>query len=434
MEWIYAIVGVIVGAIVAALVLFMRQRKVESDRDTQRSRAAELDNQLQREITAHQQVRQDCADAQQRVARLEERLNEKERQFIEQKALLEEAKIALTDTFKAHAADALKQNREQFMLTADERLKPIKELLEQHHKVVQEIDKTRQVANKGLEEKIQQIAAANDKLTSETTRLVTALRRSQTRGQWGEMQLRNAVELAGMTEHCDFSEQVSMTTDDGRLRPDMVVNLPGGGRIPVDSKCVLDAYIDGLDPGNDRAECMNRHASGLRTQMKGLASKEYWKQFERAPQIVVMFVPLESALTAALEIDPNLHNDAMRSHVLIVSPTLLVALLRAVAYGWQQEDVAANARQIADTGRELYERISKFAEAYADVGRKLTNAVQSYNKSVGSIESRMIPSARKLKELHATTAEEIDAPPTVEIEARPLSVPELLPNFGGADD
>jgi DNA recombination protein RmuC len=248
------------------------------------------------------------------------------------------------------------------------------------------------------------------------------------------MQLRNAVEMAGMTEHCDFCEQVSMDTDDGRLRPDMVVNLPGGGRIPVDSKCVLDSYIDALDPAGDRAECMQRHASGMRTQMKNLASKEYWKQFERAPQIVVMFVPLESALSAALELDPNLHNDAMRSHVLIVSPTLLVALLRAVAYGWQQEDVAANARQIADTGRELYERIKTFAEAYGDVGRKLSSAVQSYNKSVGSIETRMIPSARKLKELHATTAEEIDAPPAIEIEARPLTAQELLPNFNGADD
>lgn len=434
MEWIYAIVGIVLGAIVAAFALFLRQRTIESERDTQKTRAIELDSQLQREIAAHQQMRQECAEAQQRVARLEERLNEKERQFAEQKELLTEAKIALTDTFKAHAAAALKDNREQFMATADERLKPIKELLEQHHKVVQEIDKSRQVANKGLEEKIQQIAAANDKLTSETTKLVTALRRSQTRGQWGEMQLRNAVELAGMTEHCDFSEQVSMTTGDGRLRPDMVVNLPGGGRIPVDSKCVLDAYIDALDPANDRAECMQRHSNGLRTQMKNLASKEYWKQFERAPQIVVMFVPMESALTAALELDPNLHNDAMRSHVLIVSPTLLVALLRAVAYGWQQEDVAANARQIADTGKELYERISKFADAYADVGRKLASAVQSYNKSVGSIESRMIPSARKLKELHATTAEEIDAPSAIEIETRPITAQELLPNLGGAED
>lgn len=438
MEWLNITIGIVVGTLLgvaaAAAFFISRRRQVETDRDTQKSRAVELDSQLQREIAEHQQIRREHADARQDVARLEERLNEKQRQFEEQKEILEQAKVALTDTFKSHAAAALKDNREQFMTVADERLKPIKELLEQHHKVMQEIDKSRQVSNKGLEEKILQIAASNDKLTGETSRLVTALRRSQTRGQWGEMQLRSAVEMAGMSEHCDFSVQVSVTTDDGRLRPDMVVKLPGGGAIPVDAKCVLDAYIDGLDPANDRAECLQRHANGMRAQMKGLAAKEYWKQFDRAPQIVVMFVPLESALTAALELDPNLHVEAMRSHVLIVSPTLLVALLRAVAYGWQQEDVAANARQIADTGRELYERIKTFADAYSDVGRKLSSAVQSYNKSVGSIESRMIPSARKLKELHATTEAEIDAPASIEIETRPFTAPELLPNFAGEND
>lgn len=422
-------VGLALGAAAAAAFFISKRAAILKCLENQTTRASMLDAHLKTEIAEHRTTRTQLDVARQQIAGQNAQLVERQRQFEEQQTLLRDAKQALTDTFKAHAADALRDNRDQFMTQAAERLQPIHQLLEQHHKAVQDIDNRRQLANKGLEEKIQLIASANDKLTGETSRLVTALRRSHTRGQWGEMQLRNAVEMAGMLEHCDFTEQVTMDGDAGRIRPDMVVKLPGGGAIPVDAKCVLDAYLDSLDAENDRTECLQRHAGGLRTQMKNLASKEYWKQFDHAPQIVVMFVPLESALTAALELDPNLHADAMRSHVLIVSPTLLVALLRAVAYGWQQEDVAVNARQIADTGRELYERLATFAGHLERVGRGIDGAARSYNSALGSLERRVLPTTRKLKELHATNDSDIESPPLITTEATSIASTELKPSL-----
>lgn len=359
------------------------------------------------------------------AARLAERLREQQRQFEEQRKIIDEAKTALTDTFKAHSANALKDNREQFMTQAEEKLKPIKELLEKHSVAVGEIEKKRTEAYASIETQIKAIAAANEGLTKETGRLVSALRRPEQRGRWGELQLRNVVELAGMTDHCDFQEQVQTDDPNTRDRPDMIVRLPGDAVIVVDSKVSLDAYLNSIQPDCDRAAELQRHARQVETHFKRLSSTAYWNQFERTPKLVVMFMPLESALMAALEIKPDMHADAMAQNVLLATPTLLVATLRAIAYGWQQEAIAENAKEIAGVGKELYERLAVMAGHFERVGKGLTNATDSYNKAIGSLESRVLVSARKLRELRATTDEEIESLPPVEIDVRDISAAEL---------
>ena len=355
----------------------------------------------------------------------------------------------LKDTLGGLGAGALRANNQQFLDLArktfdaviteargdveqrkqaiDSMIKPINALLEKHNTAVTEIEKRRAVAYRGLEEQIKAIAASHEKLGLETSKLVAALHRPEQRGRWGEMQLRNAVELAGMTAHCDFTEQPQTDDPDSRDRPDMIVHLPGDGVIIVDSKVAIDAYLDSLPPEADRQAALQRHAEQVETHVRKLAAKRYWKQFERTPKLVVMFMPLESALTAALEIKPDLHAAAMQDHVLIATPILVVALLRAIAYGWQQEDIAANAREIAMVGSELYERVKTFVGHFEDVGARLSKAGDCYNKAVGSLEGRVLPSARKLKELHATTQPAIGKPALVEIEPRPITAPELKP-------
>lgn len=380
------------------------------------------------------------------LASLAERLRFRDEQFAEQKVLLDEAEKRLRDTFQAVGAEALRANNAQFLELAkkafegllseakgegekrqqalDALVVPIRELLEKQNEAVHELEKRRQVAYRGIEEQIKGIAAAHEKLGSETGRLVAALRRPEQRGRWGELQLRNVVELAGMTAHCDFQEQVTLRGEERRLRPDMVVRLPGGGSIVVDSKVALDAYLDALQPEADREAQLERHAQLVEQHYRQLASKEYWKQFERTPKLVVMFMPIESALTAALEVKPDLHADAMRSHVLIATPTLLVALLRAVAFGWQQEDVARNARDIAEVGRDLHDRIGVFVDHLGKVGDALRRGSDAYNRAVGSLERRVLPHARRLRELHATTAPEIEGPSPSEAELRRIAAPE----------
>jgi DNA recombination protein RmuC len=309
-------------------------------------------------------------------------------------------------------------------------IKPINALLEKQNSAVAEIEKKREVAYRGLEEQIKAIAASHEKLGTETSRLVAALRRPEQRGRWGEMQLHNAVELAGMTAHCDFTLQPQTDDPTTRDRPDMIVHIPGGGRIIVDAKVALDAYLEALEPGTDHAALVQRHASQVVEHYRHLASKQYWSQFERTPKLVVMFMPLESAMTAALEVKPDLHAEAMKHDVLIATPTLLVAMLRAIAYGWQQDDVAANARQIARVGDELYKRLSLFAKRFTRIGAGIDDAREAYNAAVGTLENRVLASTRELKRLHATTEPEIETPRRLEVETRPITAAELKPPAG----
>lgn len=430
------IIGAAVGAALGASGLFIwHLRKVGGISQGEaglRTRNDVLNEQNQSLVEELKSARQDTADMNARreeteleSARLAERLREQQRQFEEQRKILEEAKVALTDTFKAHAADALKANSQQFMTQAEEKLKPIKELLEKHSTAVGELEKKREVAYKGLEEQIKFIATSNEKLTCETGRLVSALRRPEQRGRWGEMQLRNVVELAGMTAHCDFQEQAQTDDPTTRDRPDMIVRLPGDAVIVVDSKVSLDAYLNSIQPDADRMAELQRHARQVENHVRKLASSAYWDQFERTPKLVVMFMPLESALMASLEVKPDLHADAMAQNVLIATPTLLVATLRAIAYGWQQEAIAENAREIADTGRELYDRIRIFADHFSKVGKGLDSALRAYNSGVGSLERNLLPGARKMRDMGATNDGEIDGPMPLDIEVRDITATEL---------
>jgi DNA recombination protein RmuC len=363
----------------------------------------------------------------------------------------EDARKKLEEMFKALAADVLQANQKQFIESAtahfekaqkqigghlgerhvqlEEMLKPFREQISKQQEILQQLEVKREKAYTSIEEHVQRIAESHQSLRQETGRLVTALRRPEQRGRWGEMQLRNIVELAGMVEHCDFAEQVSVTTDENeRLRPDMVVNLPGGGTIVVDSKVALDAYLDAIECDDDtrRRDLMGRHATAVEAHVKGLADKRYWKQFERTPKVVVMFLPIESGFTAALEQKPELQMKAMENHVLIATPTLLVGLLRSIAFGWQQEDVAANAREIQKAGAAVYDHLSKFAGHFAKVGERLRQGTEAYNRAVGSLETRLLPAARRIKAMGATRADDLPEPAGIEIETRSVVKEELL--------
>jgi len=348
-EWIIGlviglIVGGGVGALVAVVRLFAGRAKIQADLADARARveALEIKGHEQLDQIEHgraelkeEQQRRETADRQ--VATLGEQLKAREQQFAEQRKLLEEAKTRLSDAFTALGAKALRENNEQFLSLAkktfeslmteakgdvekrqqaiDALVKPIRELLEKHNTAVGEIEKKREVAYKGLEEHVKQIAASHEKLNTETNRLVSALRRPEQRGRWGEMQLRNVVELAGMTKHCDFEEQPQTDDPTTRDRPDLIVHMPGGGVIVVDSKVALDAYLDAIGSETDRQAQLKRHAEHVEQHYKGLAAKKYWEQFDRTPKLVVMFMPLESALVACLLYTSPSPRDRTRSRM-----------------------------------------------------------------------------------------------------------------------
>jgi DNA recombination protein RmuC len=264
-------------------------------------------------------------------------------------------------------------------------------------------------------------------LSSETANLVKALRTPNVRGRWGEIQLKRVVEMAGMLDHCDFYEQENKTTEDGRLRPDMVVRLPGGKRVIVDSKTPLDAYLSAMEAKDDTEKelQMNRHARQVRDHITALSKKVYWDQFDTTPEFVIMFLPGETFFSAALTHDPALIEYGVEKKVIPASPTTLIALLRAVSYGWQQEKIAENAEAISNLGKELYDRITTMSNHFASVGKGLTSAVGAYNKAVSSLESRVLVSARKFPELGTTAKKEIASIDPIESIPREIQAKEI---------
>jgi DNA recombination protein RmuC len=457
-EWVMGIAGLAVGAALGAAgvaVWFIsRGGRTRSDLADARARVGLLQEGNQRQAGEIEEIRAERAEIDQRRESAERRLAAEQ----ERVRALEQAEQRLKEAFLATGSQALQANSEEFLKLArtafanllteakgdlankqqaiDALIKPIRDLLEKQNVAVGEIEKKREVAYRGVEEQIKQIIQSNEKLDRETGRLVTALRRPEQRGRWGEMQLRNVVELAGMTKHCDFDEQVQTDDPTTRDRPDMTVHMPGGGVIVVDAKVALNAYLDAIQPDADREALLKRHAAQVQTHYKALRHSRYWDQFERTPELVVMFMPIESALVAALEVKPDLYADALQNHVLIATPTLLVAVLRAVAYGWQQEDVAANAREISQAGKELYDRLSTFVTHFENIGGGLKRASSAYDSAVGSLERMVLPSSRKLKDLHATTKTEIASPARLEAEVRQITAEELkapLPEGGGDD-
>lgn len=368
---------------------------------------------------------------------------------------LEDAQKVLSNTFKALSAEALESNQESFLRLAKtnleryqeaakgdlekrqqaigEIIKPVRESLSRVDDKIHQLEKQREGAYKELRQQVAQMVDTQRGLQLETGRLVKALRRPTGRGQWGELQLRRVVEMAGMQEHCDFFSQVTAQDDEGRrLRPDMVVKLPGGKQIVVDAKSPMDAYLDAVEARergdeNEEVEAMKRHAQQVRSHILQLGSRGYQDQFDTTPEFVVLFLPSESFFSDALAQDPGLIEGGVKENVILATPTTLIALLRSVAYGWRQESLAENAKEISDLGKLLHERISVLASHFARLGRNLSGSVESYNKVLGALETRVLVTARKFKELDAApAAKEIESPAPVDVLTREVQAPELL--------
>lgn len=353
---------------------------------------------------------------------------------------LEQSHERLSTTFQALSGEALKSNNKAFLELAKESLgivlsdtkgvvEPLEDALKRYECQISDLEKSRLSAYVSLESQIKSLITSQEQLQKETGNLVSALRRPEVRGRWGEITLKRVVELAGMSGHCDYVEQVSVSTDKGLLRPDMIVHLPNEREIVVDSKVSLDAYLDAVNAGNEdiRKSLIIKHSQQIRRHMRALSEKNYWAQFPKAPEFVVMFIPGEAFLGAALENDHTLIEDGIESKVIIATPTTLIALLRAIAYGWRQEQIAENAREIAELGKEIYDRFQPFLEHVNKTGANLGQAVVSYNKMLMSLERRVMVSVRKFKEMGAAGDKELpDVEPVEQIpmKADDIKVPQ----------
>ena len=393
------------------------------------------------------------AKAQQSEAALRARLDAEHLNAAEKLALLEQARNSMKDAFAAISSDLLAQNNTRFLDLAkekfgelqnaattdlagrqkaiDELVTPLRESLTKVDVKLQEIDRERASSHAALAEQIKSLTLAQYALQSETGRLARALRSPNVRGQWGELQLRRVLEAAGMIEGSHFEIKESVHADEGRLTPDVVVKLPGGKNVVVDAKVALTAFLDALECDDDasRASKLRDHARQVKDHVVRLGNKSYWAHFQPAPDIVVMFVPGEALLSAALQADNALLEFSMTKGVMLASPLTLIALLRAIAYGWQQEKVARNALEISDLGRQLYERIAKLAEHWENVGKSLAKAVTAYNGAVGTLESRVLVTARRLKDKGVTAGEELPDVEVVDQAPRPLGAPALAGLF-----
>lgn len=376
------------------------------------------------------------------AARLEAELAVERRRAVERIAALEEAREQLRETFGAMASEALKHNSGEFLKLAQENLKrfqsqaegsltqrekavenlvkPIRDALEKTELQIRHMENDRKEAYGSLTKHLETMAASQILLQGETRNLVQALRRPEVRGQWGELTLKRLAELAGMVDRCDFYEQEQVQTDSGRQRPDMIVRMPDGREIIVDAKTPLDAYLSAIEASDDetRKRELERHARKVRERVRELSAKAYWQQFKNAPDFVVLFIPGDQFLSAALDQDRSLLEDALAAKVILATPTSFVALLRAVAFGWRQEALTENAERIREVGEDLYQRLGTFADHLSKVGKSLDNSVNAYNKAVGSFDSRILPGARKFAELGISAKTEITDPDQVERAAR----------------
>ena len=399
----FSLLGLCIGALITAL-LFMRKTAHLHNLNTQ------LQTTLELERKAH----------------------------IDKLQALQEAREQLAHTFTALSSQALKHNNEEFLKLATENLrhfqtrahgdleqrekaienmvKPIREALDKTEKQIQNIEKDRKEAYGALNHHLETMARTQTDLQDQTRQLVNALRRPEVRGQWGELTLKRLAELAGMVEHCDFYEQEHVDTDTGRQRPDMIVRMPDQREIVVDVKTPLDAYLSAVEAPDEvtRTQHLQRHARNVRQRVQELSSKAYWSQFKDAPDFVVLFIPGDQFLGAALDQDRSLLEDALRKQVILATPTSFVALLRAVAYGWRQEQLAKNAEKIRQVGEELYQRLANFSGHLQKLGRSLESGLKAYNSAVGSFDARVMPGARKFVELGINPGKEIDEPQQIE--------------------
>lgn len=394
-------------------------------------------------------VRAQLVESQRQAATLAAELRSAEQNLIEQRKLLDDAQSKLKDTFASVSAEALAKNNETFLHLARERfsalsaeasgsleqrkaqiealLAPMQELLNQYQARLGDIEKSRVESYSMLREQLGTLSEIQRTLNTQTSQLVTALRRPNTRGQWGEITLRRLVELAGMSSRCDFAEQTTVEGEDGRQRPDMLVQLPGERQIVIDCKASLDGFLDAAAaPDEDnRRVCLQRHCQQVRSRARELAAKSYWSQFKRAPEYVVMFMPGEAFLYAAVEQDGSLIEDCLKNSVIIATPTTLMALLKAIEFGWRQEEVTQNAEEIRKHGKELYDRIYIFATHFARIGASLGASIECYNQAVASLETRLLVTARKIGELGARSDK--DVPDMLPLDTRPRELTVAAP-------
>jgi DNA recombination protein RmuC len=416
-------------------------------------RAADAARALKDTASALAGAREALAKAQQSEAALLARLDAERRNAAEKLAVLEQARDSLKDAFAAISSDLLAQNNSRFLELArekfgelqttaasdlasrqkaiDDLVAPLRESLGKVDEKLQDVDRDRASSHAALAEQLRSLALAQATLQSETGRLARALRSPNVRGQWGEFQLHRVLEAAGLIEGHHFEIKESVHGDDGRLTPDVIVHLPGGKHVVVDAKVALTAFLDALETDDEKAreQKLRDHARQVKDHVGRLANKAYWTHFQPAPDIVVMFVPGEALLSAALQHDPSLLEFSMSRSVMLASPLTLIALLRAIAYGWQQETIARNAMEISDLGRQLFDRIAKLAEHWENVGKSLQKAVTAYNAAVGTLETRVLVTARRLKDKGVSAGEELPDIETIDQAPRPLGAPQLTGLF-----
>lgn len=392
MEILLLLVGLAIGAAATALVARSRAQVLAAD-------VARLEG-----AVAHERERAD--EKERYAAQVEQRLGE---------------------TIEAAAARAVKGNNEEFLSLAGQKLAPINDRLQAFDQQLRELERLREGAYTNLSQQVKGLIEAQEGLRGETGKLATALQKPGVRGKWGESTLRRMVDLAGMVEHCDFVEQATVEGSEGRIRPDLVVHMPGGGSVVVDAKAPLDAYLAALEHDDEggRERELDHHVKALREHMSALGRKSYWEQFEAAPDFVVMFIPVESAVATALGRRPELFEDGLTKKVVIATPSSFFPMLRVVNMAWREEKAAESAREIRDLGVELHKRIASMAANFAGLGKKLDGAVNAFNKSVGSLERNVLPQARRFAELGASSGKDVDELDPVEARSRDLAAPEF---------
>ena len=409
------------------------------------ARVSELEGRARYAEGQMDQLRQQLSQAESEITGLRKSLDSERTQAVEaqtrlaeaarslemQREVIEVMKTEMTDTFRAQASAALESSNRSFLELASEHLgkileqtkgklgehqlsldgtiRPLQEMLKRYEDQLHEMERTRAEQSWNLTQQIKSLGDMNEALQRETSSLSTALRKPQVSGSWGQMSLRRAAELAGMVPYCDFFEQVTVDTESGKLRPDMLVRLPNGRVVVIDAKAPVDAFLNALQAPSEeeRKKAFAGYVAAVRGHMNGLGSKAYWDQFEESPELVVMYLPGETFFSAAIENDPQLIEDGSLKKVILATPTTLIALLKAVAYGWQQEQMASGARETNRLGRELYERFSVVADHIARAGVNLTKAVEAHNDAVRSIETRLMPSFRRFRDLGVSTSREL---------------------------